>query len=756
MQGSDVLILKALAQARNYRSLRSAVPVGALSGPAQALLAWYPVYFKRFEQHECIDWDAFLSMIVLESSAGKEQEAVLKRMVQQVRGAMDDVSSAGVLESLMTRALVGKAGAVLEAYNAGEEVDAVEELHSLARETRTRLAQTVDVVFIDDPIDELLEREGEDTGIKLPTRVLQEHVKGLQGGATIALGARPDAGKCLHPATPVLLADGRTVRADAVQVGDVLAGPYRNNTVLGTTTGTAQMYRVSYPWGESYTVNDAHILSLKRSKAEGPHEYGDVLNVNVEEYMQWPAGRKARYKGWKSGAEFPERQVPMNPYLLGLWLGDGSTGTSSYTTMDTELLQAFVDVYGEPTRTYNATTGKATTYSFGYSGLFDDLDAAGVLHHKLIPDKYLRNSRAVRAELLAGLVDSDGYVSNGIELVSKYRHLAEGVVWLARSLGCHATYTETFKRATNSDHAGATYYAVQIGSEVFDVIKLRRQRHLDNIPNRPRKRKGLQFGITVEPVGVSEYAGFSLDGDHLFLLGDFTVTHNTSFLSAVAVHAAKQIPEVFGEKRPILWFNNEGDGRRIVPRLYQAALNYTFPELVQASNEGRLVDEYAAAVGDVHAIRVMDMHSASLAQLEQVIERVRPAVVVYDMLANFSYDGERSGGNKTDGIEQRWQQVRTMAVEYDHIGIGTIQVSADGDDQLFPPMSALKDSKTGVQGATDVIILLGKLNDPQMNGLRGISTPKNKFQMPNRPGHVQEEIAFVPERCQFPEIGEVR
>lgn len=424
MQGSDVLILKALSTERNYKSLHAAVPVGALSGPAQALLAWYPVYFKRFQQHEAIDWDAFLGMVVLESSAGKEQEAVLKRMVQQVKGVTDEVSTSGVLESLMTRALVGKAGAILEAYNAGEEIDAVEQLHTLARETRTRLAQTVDVAFIDDPIGDLLEREGVDDGINLPTQVLKDHVKGLLGGATIALGARPDAGK-------------------------------------------------------------------------------------------------------------------------------------------------------------------------------------------------------------------------------------------------------------------------------------------------------------------------------------------TSFLSAIAVEAAQQIPRVFGSQRPVLWLNNEGDGRRIVPRLYQAALNYTFPELVQASKEGRLVREYTEVVGDVHAIRVMDMHSASLAQIEQVIERTRPAMVMYDMLANFRYDGERAGGNKTDGIEQRWQQVRTMAVEYDHIGIGTIQVSADGDNMLFPPMSALKDSKTGVQGATDVIILLGKLNDPNMNGLRGISTPKNKFQMPGRPGHIQSEIAFDPERCQFPEIGEV-
>ena len=68
---------------------------------------------------------------------------------------------------------------------------------------------------------------------------------------------------------------------------------------------------------------------------------------------------------------------------------------------------------------------------------------------------------------------------------------------------------------------------------------------------------------------------------------------------------------------------------------------------------------------------------------------------------------------------------------------------------LYPPYSALKDSKTGIQGATDLIVMMGALDAPEMASLRGISTPKNKFQMPKMPSHVQAEVFFDAARCQF-------
>lgn len=197
----------------------------------------------------------------------------------------------------------------------------------------------------------------------------------------------------------------------------------------------------------------------------------------------------------------------------------------------------------------------------------------------------------------------------------------------------------------------------------------------------------------------------------------------------------------------MLWLNNEGSGRRIIPRIYQAALKCTFSEMVSKSNAGTLVQEYTEAMHG-ERILVKDMHGATLGQIEQVIEELNPCVVVYDMMANFRMPGT-TGGNKTDALEQMWQEVREQAVRHDFVAMPTIQISADGDDQMYPPYSALKDSKTGIQGATDVILMMGALNSIEMDTVRGFSTPKNKRQMQGTPSNTPGQVFFDKERCVF-------
>lgn len=68
---------------------------------------------------------------------------------------------------------------------------------------------------------------------------------------------------------------------------------------------------------------------------------------------------------------------------------------------------------------------------------------------------------------------------------------------------------------------------------------------------------------------------------------------------------------------------------------------------------------------------------------------------------------------------------------------------------LYPPYSALKDSKTGIQGATDLILMMGALDNPEAQSLRGLSTPKNKFCPPGKKSYAQGEVYFDGTRCVF-------
>lgn len=740
----DRLILRALGDRARFRQLRHLVPESMLTQESRVMLQWYDVYFNTYPEHPHVQSDALKALIRLRAGeASPDSVAVTLALADQLKEFVDDQAVRGVIRTLTELDFAGRAGTVLARYGEGAEVDVVYELDALAREAKRAVQNSRSEEWIQTSVDEILEDIADDVGIKwrrIP--VLYNSVGALQGGVSVAIAARPDKGKCLAPNTEVLLADGTVVKAKEVKVGDVLAGPYRNNTVLSTTTGVGKMYRVKYPWGEYYDVNDVHVLSLKRSKTEGAHHNGDVLNVPLDEYLEWPESRKERYKGWKSGVDFPERPQSIDPYVFGLWLGDGTSNKPQITTKDPEILNAFTKEYGEPSRVY-----EGITYDFWGTPLMGQLRELGVLGNKFIPDEYLKGSREQRLELLAGLIDSDGYAGDGYEIVTVLPELAKQYVWLARSLGFHATCTPTFKRATNSEHEGGWYSRVRIGSEAFGVVPVRLARKGGN--TRPRKRAGLHFGFKVEYLGVQEYVGWTLDGDHLFLLGDFTVTHNTSMIADTVTDWAPQCVEFFGVDRPILWLNNEGNGRRIIPRLYQAALNANLTEITEWSKEGTLVQRYEEAINAPEDyIRVKDIHGANLAQIEQAIEDMNPCVVVLDMIANVRVK-ESKGGNKADAVERLWQDWRELQVIHDFIGLATVQISQEGGNQLYPPYSALKDSKTGIQGATDIILMLGSLDNVNAQYIRGISTPKNKFAMPGKPSYVTGELYFDAPRSRF-------
>ena len=230
----------------------------------------------------------------------------------------------------------------------------------------------------------------------------------------------------------------------------------------------------------------------------------------------------------------------------------------------------------------------------------------------------------------------------------------------------------------------------------------------------------------------------------------------TSLISKIITDFAPQVVQRYEGKRPILWLNNEGSGKRIIPRIYQSALTLDLNGIIALSNRGELIPAYTAAIGGVpDLIRVKDMHGASLAQIEQVIEANNPSVVIADMLGNFRLGSAGGSGNKAEAIEQIWQEWRELMVRYDCIGLATIQISVEGGNMLYPPYSALKDSKTGVQGATDVILMLGSLDNPDAATMRGLSSPKNKFAVSGKPSCFQSPLYFNGATCDFQDGSDV-
>ncbi len=222
----------------------------------------------------------------------------------------------------------------------------------------------------------------------------------------------------------------------------------KQRTDLSLARGKEKMYKIHQNAAKTYRVNESHILSLVRSRNEGKHKKGDKLDICLHDYLNKSDKFKSNYKGYKVAVNFEEQAVGINPYFIGLWLGDGHNYSSRITTEDDEVIQflsGYADELNLQLKAYeqkNRTTSYAITKGFrgqqNFYSIQGELQKLGLIQNKHIPQKYLINSTLNRLSLLAGLIDSDGHYSeefNVFEITQKNKHLAEQIKFLCDTLG---------------------------------------------------------------------------------------------------------------------------------------------------------------------------------------------------------------------------------------------------------------------------------------------------------------------------------
>lgn len=354
------------------------------------------------------------------------------------------------------------------------------------------------------------------------------------------------SGKC-HPAgTKVLLYSGDFVPVESVQPGMLLMGPdSQPRQVQRVGTGHGDLFRIiPRQYGDPFVVNLDHKLTLVRTN-DGTSLAGRLVDVPLRDWMDWSSTAKHVHKLTRTGVDFPEVQdgifgtgPDLSPYHMGLFLGDGSILTTpQICTTDLEIKAAVYDMEKHGVSVYvDDREGRAPIYHLTSARgqpnpIQDILRRYGVWghksHDKFIPRPFRLGSREDRLELLAGLIDTDGYLAGGyFEFCTVSPRLAGDVAFVARSLGFGVSVTERHNPFS---------IRVNICGDV-DIIPTR-------IPRKqagPRKQKNsvLRSGFAVEPAGVGEWFGFTLDDDGRYLLEDFTVTHNTE-MAAILMEAAR-------------------------------------------------------------------------------------------------------------------------------------------------------------------------------------------------------------------------
>lgn len=172
------------------------------------------------------------------------------------------------------------------------------------------------------------------------------------------------------------------------------------------------------------------------------------------------------------------------PYILGVWLGDGNSGNIGLTNIDTSIINEWkqyafneklkirvneqnirktdIQAYEEDvTCCYQISAGNIKNQGKHRNSVLTKFKALNLINNKHIPNIYIENSKEVRTELLAGLIDTDGSLSQqSYEITQKNKRLSDDIVKLAKSLGFHTTIKESVKKCTNSknvNHQGIYY-----------------------------------------------------------------------------------------------------------------------------------------------------------------------------------------------------------------------------------------------------------------------------------------------------------
>jgi hypothetical protein len=404
----------------------------------------------------------------------------------------------------------------------------------------------------------------------------------------IALHGEAGVGKCLAKGTKILMFDGTLKNVEDIQVGDVIMGDDstpRNILTLGT--GKDQMYKIEDVKGESYTVNSEHILTLKytnskiiqddkkegryrvkwfdnkkvaiisknfsykkTSKEEAYKEAKDFLDTIVEEkvcdipikkYLNLSKNLKEDLKGLYTGIEFKEKELEFDPYILGIWLGDGHHDCTYITNQDSAVINYLTKTLNK----YNCYLQYTDNYSYGINSCDNSkkkgsnymkniLRKHNLLYNKHIPHIYKCNSRENRLKLLAGLIDSDGCLTNnktGFEITQSIEHekLLDDIQYLCRSLGfaCRKSKKKTSWTYKGVKNTGLAWRLNISGDGLHEVPTLIPRKRANE---RLQIKNALVSGITVTPVGYDYYYGFEIDGNKRFVLGNFIVTHNTQLL----------------------------------------------------------------------------------------------------------------------------------------------------------------------------------------------------------------------------------
>jgi replicative DNA helicase len=644
-----------------------------------------------------------------------------------------------------------------------------------------------------DEIEAIGSRGGAMTGVPTGFADLDSLTNGLHPGQMIVIAARPAMGKALGLGTPLATPTGWTTMGD-VQIGDQLLGVDGKPTKVVAATEIMHgrpCYEVQFSDGEVIIADEQHqwLTWTRRARRydaqtrglgkdySAPAQPGVVTTADLVRTLRCPGkeGRLNHTVPLTASLELPQVDLPVPPYALGVWLGDGTSDAAQFTSADPEVAEhvAAAGITGAPQRAYlrygmalapttvlpkqrecvicgrsfvprNSavrTCGRSCGGKARFStppvpvpqcrqcggpmvGLLPGrgscqrcwrdsgtlqgvLRSIGVLGNKHIPVSYLRASTEQRRALLAGLLDTDGTVTNAgaIQFAVTSKRLAADVRELVLSLGYRCSMAQ--KRVSGRTEESSICYLVNFttSDEVFRLSRKIRvhQQRLRNSPQRTRWR----YITDVRPIASVPVRCVQVDNaDHMYLAGRGMVpTHNSTLALDFARAAAIKT------QMTTAFFSLEMGRNEITMRLLSAEARvglHTMRTGQMSDDDWTRLARRMSEVADA-PLFIDDSPNMSMMEIRAKCRRLKQRhelkMVIIDYLQLMS--SPKRTENRQQEVSEMSRSLKLLAKELEVPVIALSQLNRGSEQRTDkkPQLSDLRESGSIEQDA-DVVILL--------------------------------------------------
>lgn len=331
--------------------------------------------------------------------------------------------------------------------------------------------------------------------------------------------------ECYAPNTKILMSDFTFKEIKDINIGDkVIVEGGVIKTVVKKTKGVTDRYIVKQPYGENYVVTKNHRLVFNEYKK------GEVI-MNPEDYINSSKFRKQHLTRITStGIESKDIFEGIPPFLLGLWLGDGRSNSMTILVNKYEEPE-LLDYLGKLSTVMNIEfqLNKSTSkkiVEFAFKGINSELKKIGVYKNKHIPTEYMKSSIETRLQLLAGIIETDGYSDKNKNIISigmSRKDLIDQIRFLA--LSCGLSCSNVKEKNTNFNTKS---YNISISGDLSIIPLITKKKSFEGyVP----KTRGRRNKVSVEYLDKGEYIGIQVDADNdnerKLILGDFTVSMNS-------------------------------------------------------------------------------------------------------------------------------------------------------------------------------------------------------------------------------------